>query len=173
MVLRNSPTGQGEVRKVKGMRFTTREDIEAPIDFVFGRLADFPAIERAAMRRGAEVQRIDRLPDKGPGMTWDAQFNLRGKPRELRLELTDFDPPNGLSMSSRSTNIDGVMVAELVALSRISTRLAMQFDLTPRNLSGKLFVQSLKLARKTVTGKVQARLSAFARDVGARFSGGI
>lgn len=153
------------------MKFTTREDIEAPIDFVFGQLTDFPAIERAAMRRGAEVQRMDRMSANGPGMTWDTRFRLRGKQRELRLELTDFAPPEGLSMHSRSTNIDGTMMAELVALSRNSTRLTMHFDLTPRNLSGKLLVQSLKLARKTVTAKVHDRLAAFARDVGTRFSG--
>lgn len=154
------------------MKFSNRQDIEAPIAFVFEQLTDFPAIERAAMRRGAEVQRIDSLTGKGPGMTWDARFEFRGKPRELQLELTEYDPPNGLSMSSQSTNLDGHIVAELVALSRTSTRLTMAFDLHPRNLSGKLLVQSLKLARKNLSSRVQGRLAGFATEIGERFQRG-
>jgi len=151
------------------MKFSNRQDIEAPIDFVFEQLTDFPAIERAAMRRGAEVQRVDNLTCAGPGMTWDARFELRGKPRELHLELTGFDAPNGLTMTSQSSNLEGVILADLVALSRNSTRLTMDFELKSRNLSGKLLVQSLRLGRKTLTSKVQDRLSSFAKDIGNRY----
>lgn len=154
------------------MKFSNRQDIEAPIDFVFAQLTDFPAIERAAMRRGAEVQRIDNLPRTGPGMMWDARFELRGKPRELQLELTGYDAPNGLTLISHSTSLEGVILADLVALSRNSTRLTMDFELKARNLSGKLLVQSLRLARKNVTSKVQDRLKDFAVEIGERYQRG-
>jgi len=153
----------------QGMKFSNRQDIEAPIGFVFGQLTDFPAIERAAMRRGAEVQRVDSLNGNGPGMMWDARFDLRGKPRELQLELTEYDPPNGLSLASNSANLELNIVADLVALSRGSTRLAMDFELKARNLSGKLLVQSLRLARKNLTGRVQDRLAGFAKEIGERY----
>ena len=114
------------------MKFGTREDIEAPIEFVFEQMTDFKAIERAAMRRGAEVQRVDKLTQKGTGMMWDAAFELRGKTREIKLELTEYDPPNGLVMASRSAGLGGKMTAELVALSRTRTRVTMDVELEPR-----------------------------------------
>ena len=43
------------------MRFTTKQDIEAPLDFVYNTMIDFEAWERSAMRRGAEVERTDTL----------------------------------------------------------------------------------------------------------------
>ncbi len=35
------------------MKFSTRKDIDAPIDHVFASVSDFQVYERAAMRRGA------------------------------------------------------------------------------------------------------------------------
>jgi len=37
------------------MKFAAREDIEAPIEYVFSQISDFPALERSALRRGADV----------------------------------------------------------------------------------------------------------------------
>ena len=68
------------------MQFSTKEDIEAPIAEVFDMLYEFESFERAAMRRGAEVRRVDDLAAPGVGMMWQAVFDLRGKRREVELE---------------------------------------------------------------------------------------
>ena len=43
------------------MKLSSRQDIEAPVAFVFDALNDFQAWERAALRRGAEVARTDKM----------------------------------------------------------------------------------------------------------------
>ena len=48
------------------MKFVAHEDVEAPIEFVFEQVTDFAAIERSALRRGAEVQRVDDLNETRP-----------------------------------------------------------------------------------------------------------
>ncbi|MEQ8899145.1 MAG: SRPBCC family protein [Roseovarius sp.] len=151
------------------MEFGTREDIEAPIGFVFEQMTDFKAIERAAMRRGAEVQRVDKMSGKGVGMMWDAAFELRGKTREIELELTEYDPPNGLVMASRSTGLGGRMVVELVALSKTRTRVTMNVELEPKNLTAKLLVQSLKLARKSIMSRLNERMIAYSNEIERRY----
>lgn len=151
------------------MKFSAREDIEAPIDYVFDQVTDFQSFERSALRRGAEVQRVDQLDAPGVGMAWDIAFRLRGKLRELKMELTSLDAPNGLVLSSRSPAMGGDMVIDLVALSRARTRMSVDLELRPKNLSSRLLVQSLKLARSTLTDRYKLRVAGFARELEDRF----
>ena len=152
------------------MELTSRVDIEAPIDFVFAQVTDFTAFERQALRRGASVRRADRLPQAGVGMLWDVSFMYRGKERQLRAELTRFDPPNGYVVEMSSGGITGQTLVDLVALSRGRTRLALRTHMTANGLTARLLLQSLKLARVTLTKRLTARVTSFAHDVEGRFS---
>lgn len=151
------------------MKFVAQEDVEAPIDFVFEQVTDFAAIERSALRRGAEVQRIDDLDETRPGMKWDAAFDLRGKRREMKLELTELDRPNGLVVASRSPNMAGEMALDLVALSRSRTRINVEIDMTPKTLAAKLLVQSMKLAKSNLTKRFKLRVAGYAKDLEDRY----
>ena len=151
------------------MKLDSSHDIAAPIDFVFGEMSDFPAIERAAMRRGAEVQRVDDLTRKAPGMAWDASFELRGKTRRIRLELTEYTPPDAMAFTFRSPSVSGTLTVDMVALSRTRTRVNMQMRMVAEALTGKLLLQSLKLARKTLQGRIDARMAAYMDDLEKRY----
>ncbi|MCK4712108.1 MAG: SRPBCC family protein, partial [Marinosulfonomonas sp.] len=76
------------------MKFSTKEDIEAPIEAVFKAVSDFNAFERFALRRGARVQRVDRKTHPQTTIAWDIEFPYRGKKRQLLAELTEFDAPH-------------------------------------------------------------------------------
>jgi hypothetical protein len=117
------------------MKFSTKEDVEAPIDFVFDEVSDFQSFERAALRRGAEVQRVDTLSSPGPGLAWDAQFRFRGRRREITIEVTDFDKPHNIACAFESQLFAGALVVDLVALSRNRTRLSVEINFSPRNLT--------------------------------------
>jgi len=147
------------------MKFSSHEDIEAPIDAVFEAVTDFQAFERQALRRGAEVQRSDSLAHPGPGMTWDAAFMLRGKRRQIQIELVRMDRPNGVLADARSPNLKGQFEVDLVALSRNRTRLSVTLALEPKTLAARLMLQSMKLARKTLMRRFRKRVAAFAVDV--------
>jgi hypothetical protein len=66
------------------MHFQSQYDIQAPIAWVFQQVSDFPAFERQALRRGADLRRLDGLPRPGQGMAWDVKYQFRGKDRDLR-----------------------------------------------------------------------------------------
>jgi len=151
------------------MKFSAKEDIEAPIEYVFEQVTDFTAIERSALRRGADVQRVDTLSAPGPGMSWDASFKMRGRKRDVSIELTSIDPPNGLVVSSRSPAMGGELVVDLVALSRGRTRMSVDIEMRPKNLSSRLLVQSLKLARGNLNKRFRKRVGEHAEEIEDRY----
>ena len=152
------------------MKFKTREDIEAPMSHVFGAVSDFDGFERQALRRGAEVRRLDNLTRPGVGMGWDIAFGFRGKRREVQIELVEFTPPTRMLFDSRMTGMRGHMGVELMALSRTRTRLELEIELKPETLAARLLVQSIKLARGAVDKRFQLRVAEFAKGVEERYS---
>ncbi|MEM7519888.1 MAG: SRPBCC family protein [Pseudomonadota bacterium] len=145
------------------MKFSTNEDIDAPIDAVFEMFCDFEAFERSAMRRGAEVQRVDSLTKPGVGMVWRAAFKLRGKPRQLELEVVTFDPPNEIRLEGVSPGVMTQTKFDLIALSRSRTRVHVALEVKPVTLSARLLIQSLKLAKSSLGRKFKLRVSEYAR----------
>ena len=151
------------------MRFATKQDIEAPIADVFNILSDFEGWERAAMRRGAEVARTDKLRTVGPGMLWATRILYRHKPRDIEIELTGIDPLTQLQFSAVSQAIEAVLVLDLMAFGSKRTRLHVTADVTPRSLTARLFLQSLRLARARVDRKFDQRIAQLAGNIETRY----
>lgn len=150
------------------MQFSSKEDIEAPIDAVFDMLSEFEAFERMAIRRGVDIQRADTLDQPGVGMSWDAAFKLRGKARDVHLELVEFDRPNGMQFQSESAGLSGLSTLELVSLSPRRTRISIKIDLKPKTLAARLLIQSLRLAKGNLTKRFKLRVADFAKDMEER-----
>ncbi|MGV6850486.1 MAG: SRPBCC family protein [Marinibacterium sp.] len=147
------------------MKFSTKEDVEAPIDHVFSRLADFEAHERAAVRRGVEVRRVDTAKAPGVGMSWRAIFDLRGRQRDAEIVVSEFDMPNRVRFQSMSQGLSGDMIMDLVPLSRNRTRIAIEIDLKPKSMPARLLIQSLKITKKTLTKRFKLRVADYARNM--------
>ncbi len=147
------------------MKFSTREDIEVPIEKVFRAVSDFDGFERQALRRGADVSREDTFGKPGVGSEWEIRFPFRGRQRKVNARIVEFDGPNGYVAETDSGGIDGLVRVELVALSPRRTRLHFSIDLTPRTLSARLLVQSLKFAKSNLNKRFSTRVWQFAQDV--------
>ena len=152
------------------MQFSSKEDIEAPIGDVFAMLAEFEAYERSAIRRGIEVQRVDAEAPLAVGLAWDVRFVMRGKKRDMRLNLIHFDPPNGMRIAALSQGLEGEMILELLALSPGRTRLTVTLELTPKTLSSRLLIQSLKLAKSNLTKRFKLKVADYAKNMEDRHS---
>ena len=150
------------------MKFSTREDVDAPIEAVFDMLSEFDTFERAAMRRGAEVQCINRVTPAETGMIWKAAFDLRGKRRDLNIELITFERPDEIVLESTSAGILGVFTLELMALSRTQTRIQVSLEATAKNLSARLLLESLKLAKTSLNAKYKERVAEYAKTLEER-----
>jgi len=151
------------------MKFTTREDIEVPIEHAFSAVTDFDGFERQALRRGAEVTRKDAMGKPGVGSEWNLKFPFRGKRREVNARITKFDSPNGFTADSRSGGLDAVVLLDLLALSPQRTRMQFSIELKPQSLSARLLVQSLKFARSNLNKRFAGRVWSFAQTIEEKY----
>lgn len=151
------------------MQFSSKEDIDAPISEVFAMLSEFEAYERSAIRRGIEVRRVDPSAPIAIGLAWDTRFTLRGKPRDVRLTLVGFEPPNSMRIEADSQGLDGTMTLDLLALSPRRTRMAVVLNLAPKTLSARLLVQSLKLAKSNLTKRFKLKVADHAKNLEDRY----
>ncbi|WP_428546784.1 SRPBCC family protein [Profundibacter sp.] len=154
------------------MKFSTKEDIEAPIDVVFREVTDFAVFERAALRRGAQVHRTDEKSYPDTLITWEISFPFRGRNRNMRAELTECDPPNRVEVRSTSGGLGGEVVIELVALSRGRTRMIVALDIKPKNLTTRVMVQSMRLTKNKLKARYRMRVARFAGDIEDRYKDG-
>jgi uncharacterized protein YndB with AHSA1/START domain len=151
------------------MEFTTRDDIEAPIDYVFDQVTNFAAFERSIMRRGGDVERIAGGDAVVVGTKWRVKFLLRGAERSVMAEIVEVDKPNGLTFEIKSISADASLLIELVALSRARTRLNLKAVAKAKTISAKLLFQSVRFARQKNQTRFKSIVSGFAKDVEARY----
>ena len=147
------------------MKFSAREDIEAPINYVFLRISDFQIFERQALKRGADVQRIDSASVLIAGSGWNISFNFKGKNRKLKATVASLDTPNSIRIDAVSNGLDGVTQVELVALAPNRTRISVALDLSPKTLSARLLLQSLKFGKSSLTRRFKIQVTEFAEKI--------
>ncbi|MEL7301834.1 MAG: SRPBCC family protein [Pseudomonadota bacterium] len=147
------------------MKLSSREDVALPIAAMFRAVSDFEVFERRVLRRGADISRTDPESGPGKGSTWEARFQFRGRERDLTARVTEFDAPSLIGVTSISGGLKGDFTVSLVALTPRKTRMIVGLDLTPNNLSARLFVQSLKLAKSTISKRFETAVADYARGL--------
>jgi uncharacterized protein YndB with AHSA1/START domain len=147
------------------MQFSSKEDIDVPIEQVFRSLSEFELFERSAIRRGIDVRRLTEIQELQRGAAWQADFRMRGKPRQLMLELVEYDPPTLILFSAVSQGLEAKLVVDLVALSPGRTRMAIVLNIVPRTLSARLMVQSLRLAKSNLNKRFKLKVAEYAKSL--------
>jgi len=150
------------------MKFSTREDIEAPIEKVFAAVTDFAGFEHAAMRRNIKFTRNDDAARPGPGSGWTVDFKFRGRARRAIATIARLERPTLMETTFESGGITGTGVVEMISLSPTKTRIAVALEMTPQTLAARLMLQSLKIAKTGLTTKFKARIAQFAMDLELR-----
>jgi uncharacterized protein YndB with AHSA1/START domain len=141
------------------MKLNTHHELNASIDRVFDALSNTDRWEVAARRRGVGVVRAAYFTDLREGAAWDVKASFRGKPREIRLTLTELRRPERMVFSGTSEMFRAEVACDLGPIPAGRTRIDVSVDVKPNTLAGRIMLQSLALAK----GKVQKR---FAQRVG-------
>lgn len=143
------------------MNLETTYDLDAPADYVFGRITDHADFEALLMGYGANIERLDDERSLNVGMTWSIDGVFRGKQRQVEVALTRLTENELVSYASISKDVNASVDMKLEALSANQTRFSV--DLTPKanTISARLILQSAKLARKTLEKRVNRRFADF------------
>lgn len=140
------------------MKFSTEQDIDAPIAYVFQRVTNFDAYERQALRQGAHIVRVDGSGPVGVGATWDVAFTFRSKDRQLRAQVTELTAPESLTVETVAKGLVSDTQLTLVSLAAQTTRVRVQVRLTANSMSARLLLQSLKLAKTNLNNRFRKRV---------------
>ncbi|WP_293577618.1 SRPBCC family protein [Phaeobacter sp.] len=152
------------------MQFSGKEDINAPIADVFRTLCDFELLERLALRRGVDLQRMGDVRHPESGLAWEVGFSYRGKQRKLHMSIAEHQPVTNLLVKVIGSGMDGDMAVELLALAPQRTRMQVVLDVRAKTLTGRLMLQSFKLAKVKLNEGFDRRLGEFARFAEERFT---
>ncbi|WP_372837641.1 SRPBCC domain-containing protein [Phaeovulum sp.] len=155
------------------MKFTAREDIEAPIEAVFAAMTDIAALELVAMRRGVQLRRLDALKALGPGMSWEVGFRYRGKTRQMVGKIASLEAPERLVFEASAQGYEVTMSITLLALSRKRTRIEAEMEVRPRSVSARLLLQSARLGRPALQRRYADRIHLMALGLEERAARGI
>lgn len=149
------------------MKFSTRQDADLSAEALFRAVSNFDDIGRMLARRGAVVQRLDKLAGPGTGMTWQIGFDWRGRRRDLTVELARFDPPESLVLRGQSELFDLTIQMTVLALSRTRSRLIFETDILPRGMKARLLLQTAKLGKSQLDRKFAQRIGDFVGTLAA------
>lgn len=150
------------------MKLTTRQDIEAPLEHVWSQITNFQHFEKMAMQRGADVERVDKSRENGPGTAWRIGFSYRGKARRLTLRLVDLAANSYADYALDSPSLQGTARFELLSLAPRRTRMAVVLDVRPKTLAARLVIQSLRLAKRRVQRRFDAKGAKLAQMIEER-----
>ncbi len=148
------------------MRLQATRGIDAPRPRVHAALADFAGIEAGLASRGWVLTREPPGPPR-PGTAWAGSVEWKGMRRNLAVTLDAVDPPEGYRLTGRSDGVDALVSVALSALSEVETTARVTVELTARSLSGRMLVQSLRLAKGGMEARLEARLAAWAAEIEA------
>ena len=146
------------------MKFVATEDIAAPVEAAWARIADFDRFED---RIGRRVEGLTRSPP-GPveiGTTWRARADVNGKVRAVEVALVRLDAPHAMVLEGGTEGLRVRIEAVLEPLGERRSRLTVATEARARTLSARLLLQSAKLARATMAKRYKARIAALASEL--------
>ena len=139
------------------MKFKVSEDVDAPAALVWARFTEFDGIEEDVRGRGADVTRTGAWTEPKVGAGWRGSVKVRGRQRPLTSEISALDASNRMEIQTTVGGMDALYEMTFLELRPDMTRVQAVLDLSANNLSARLALQTLKLAR----GRVMQRLQGF------------
>ena len=83
----------------------------------------------------------------------------------IAVEMVTLERPTEMILETTAPGMLGTTNLDLIALSRTRTRIKVELEVKPLNLTARLLVQSLKLAKNSLTKKYKSRVADYAKQI--------
>lgn len=138
------------------MKFKLSEDIDVPREAVWESFTAFDAIEAEITSHGVTLNRVGNWSAVAQGVAWRGEATVRGRMRKITAEVKAYTPQEVCVIESRIGGMHSHHEMRFIALSPVTTRVAMVLDLSAATLSARLLLQTLKLSRRRILQRFQA-----------------
>jgi hypothetical protein len=152
------------------MKLTVKTDIDAPVEFVHAYLGDSTSWEREAARRGVEVERPADMPLTGVGAGWRIKLRFRGRVRKVLVRVDQIVQDEVIGYSFEGQALFGTTEMETKALSPRRSRLKLSIEAKPKTLAARLFLNTLRLARRKVEERMEKRVAQLGARIEERYA---
>jgi hypothetical protein len=152
------------------MKLTAKTDLEVPAEFLHACLSDTTSWEHDAIRRGVEIERPAEMPLSGVGAGWRISAPYRGRVRQVLLRIEDLVPPDLIIYSFDGLALAGSATVETKLLSSRRSRLKVSVEAKPKTLAARLFLNTLRLARRRVEDRLEKRLGQLGARIEQRYT---
>lgn len=144
------------------MEMNSKQDIDAPVEFVYDYLTNFASHQKRAILAG-----IDAKPNlTGPEVySWNLDFEWRNKERKMKLMVANLQRPESMNLSGDSSNLLAEVDLKLLELSPKLTRMRVKASINGKTLRARLMVQSARLAKQTIQKRLQNRLAGLGSEI--------
>jgi hypothetical protein len=146
------------------LKLTAKTDLDVPVDFLHAYLSDSAAWEHEATRRGVEIERPADMPLSGVGAGWRIKVPFRGRVRKVLLRVDEIVQDEIIAYSFEGQSLVGNTWLETKLLSPRRSRLKVTIEAKPKTLAARLFLNTLRLARRKVEDRFEKRVG----QLGAR-----
>lgn len=144
------------------MKLALRRDIDAPAATVYDEIATPEALERLASGRGVHIRRLDDGAGGPAGALWQVRAEIRGRMREGTARIAGYAPGRRLVLDAALDGLSGRATLDFAPLGPARTRLDAALEMGAASMSGRLLLQSLKLARGPIERRLAAHLDQLA-----------
>jgi hypothetical protein len=148
------------------MNLTATEEIAAPRDAVWARLADLEDWERRLSERLGPLARAPEGPI-GPGTRWTGTVDLKGRAVPLDVRLAAQDVPERLRLEGTLGGVEISLDARLAAPAPARTRLHVETRAAARSIGSKLALGAVKMAMGDPEARHGKAVRSYARHLEA------
>jgi len=149
------------------MKFVNHSDVQRPMDAVFDYISQFEALEARAKSAGLKVRRVSGDAALAVGTQWQVEGRFAGAERKVDIRLEQVKAPNSLVFKNVTGGIEVDFEVQVLPQAANRTRLRTITNMKARSLSARLILQSMRLIRPRINGRIDRALAKLAARIEA------